>query len=685
MSPRRPSKLFPFFLAAVLVSAGCETPSGGGDDGTDSVASPAASAAGDRLVRYSEERAPCEHYTPSRLPLFGDLHVHTMLSFDAAANTIGATPEDAFAYARGEAIDFWPVEDGEPVGSFAIDRPLDFLAVTDHGEFLGERRLCRDPESPRYDAPFCQQARSSERAGMMLFGQVITTETPARLPQVCGEDGRLCREWARDPWERLGAAADAAYDRTSACSFTALKAYEYTGTPGTSNYHRNVVFRNGNVPAFPVSYVDAPYDSALWEGLDATCLENEGCEYLTIPHNSNLANGRMAPYMRLAPTIENRRAYAEKRQQREPIMEIFQHKGASECINGLSSVLGAPDELCDVEAVRFIGREEVYGVTAVDDAGTIVLEEAREVTRECAEGEIGSYGMLGAGCVDATDYLRSGLLVGLEEADAIGVNSVKLGVVAATDTHAATPGAVDEKDWRGHVSVESTPEERLQPGLLTSGIDGNPGGLAGVWAVENSRDAIFDAMLRRETFGTSGPRITPRFFGGWDYAPDLCDRADLAEQGYAGGVPMGGDLPAAGVADAKPVFVATATRDPSPMGAPLQQLQLVKGWIDGEGRRRTKVIVLAGGPNDASVDVATGERSGDGHDSLCAVYRDDEFDSSQSTYYYVRAVENPSARWSVYDCLRLPEGDRPAVCSDGSYPQTIQEMAWTSPIWHEAR
>jgi len=685
MSPRRPSKLFLLFLAVVLVSAACETPSGGGDDGGDSVARPAASGAGDRLVRYSEERAPCEHYTPNRLPLFGDLHVHTMLSFDAAANSIGATPEDAFAYARGEAIDFWPVEDGEPVGSFAIDRPLDFLAVTDHGEFLGERRLCRDPESPRYDAPFCQQARSSERAGMMLFGQVITTETPARLPQVCGEDGELCREWARDPWERLGAAADAAYDRTSACSFTSLKAYEYTGTPGTSNYHRNVVFRNDNVPAFPVSYVDAPYDSALWEGLDATCREGDGCEYLTIPHNSNLANGRMAPYMRLAPTIENRRAYAEKRQQREPIMEIFQHKGASECINGLSSVLGAPDELCDVEAVRFIGREEVYGVTAVDDAGSLVLEQAREVTRECAEGEIGSYGMLGAGCVDATDYLRSGLLVGLEEADAIGVNSVKLGVVAATDTHAATPGAVDEKDWRGHVSVESTPEERLQPGLLTSGIDGNPGGLAGVWAVENSRDAIFDAMLRRETFGTSGPRITPRFFGGWDYALDLCDRADLAEQGYAGGVPMGGDLPEAGAADAKPVFVAAATRDPSPMGGPLQQLQLVKGWIDGEGRRRTKVIVLAGGPNDAIVDLATGERSGDGHDSLCAVYRDDEFDSSQSAYYYVRVVENPSARWSVYDCLRLPEGDRPAVCSDGSYPQTIQEMAWTSPIWHEAR
>ncbi len=669
-------------LFVVLLATACDAPP---ETQAPAGSDPVAGGAGaERLVTYTEERAPCDHYTPDRLPLFGDLHVHTELSFDAAANTIGATPEDAYRYARGEAIDFWPLENGEPRGSFAIDRPLDFLAVTDHGEFLGERRLCRDPESPRYDAEFCKQARSDERTGMMLFGQVITTETPARLPQVCGEDGQLCREWARDPWQRLGDAAEAAYDRSAACTFTTLKAYEYTGTPGTSNYHRNVVFRNGNVPPFPVSYVDAPYDSALWEGLDEVCTEEDGCEYLTIPHNSNLANGRMAPYMRLDPTVTNRRAYAAKRLQREPIMEIFQHKGGSECINGLSSVLGAPDELCDVEAVRFIGREEVYGVTRTDADGNVSLGEAREVTEECGD-EVGSYGMLGAGCVHATDFLRSGLLVGLEEADEIGLNPVKLGVVAATDTHAATPGAVEEADWRGHVSVEATPAERLQPGLLTSGIDGNPGGLAGVWAVENSRDAIFDAMLRRETFGTSGPRITPRFFGGWDYDADLCDRTDMVAAGYAGGVPMGGDLPPPTNAEAKPVFVAAATRDPSRLGAPLQQLQLVKGWIDAEGRRRTEVILLAGGPNDAGVDLTSGERTGTGHDSLCAVYRDEDFDPSQSTYYYLRAVENPSARWSVFDCLRLPEADRPAVCSDGSYPQTIQEMAWTSPIWHEAR
>jgi len=675
-------------LATALHFSACSPSPGTGTDQGAAEEGPVSSAAthadGGALVTYTEERASCDHRTPTRLPLFGDLHVHTRLSFDAAANTIGATPEDAYRYGRGESIAFWPLEEGKPVGSFTIDRPLDFLAVTDHGEFLGERRLCREPGSPRYDTEFCTHARSNERTGMMLFGQVITTETPVRIPEVCGEDGALCREFAKAPWQSIGDAADAAYDRSAACRFTALKAYEYTGTPGTSNYHRNVIFRNENVPELPVSYVEAPYDSALWEQLDAVCLDEDGCSYLTIPHNTNLANGRMAPYMRLDPTIENRRAYAETRLRREPVMEIFQHKGSSECINGLSSVLGEPDELCDVEAVRFIGREEVYATTSTSASGELALGSAREVTAEC-EGEVGSYGMLGAGCVDATDYLRSGLLVGLEEAESIGVNPVKLGVIAATDTHTATPGAVAEADWRGHVSVESTPQERLTPGLLTSGIDGNPGGLGGVWAVENSRDAIFEAMLRRETFGTSGPRIVPRFFAGWDYDVDLCERADLAEAGYAGGVPMGGDLPPAPNTDAKPVLVAAAMRDSSPMGAPLEQLQLVRGWIEGDGTRRTEVIMLAGGGNDASVDLETGERSGKGHDSLCAVYRDESFDPEVSTYYYVRVVENPSARWSVYDCLRIPEAERPAVCSDGSYPQTTQEMAWTSPIWHEAR
>jgi hypothetical protein len=252
---------------------------------------------------------------------------------------------------------------------------------------------------------------------------------------------------------------------------------------------------------------------------------------------------------------------------------------------------------------------------------------------------------------------------------------VKLGVIASTDTHAATPGSVSETDWRGHVSVEQTPAERLQPGLLTSGIDGNPGGLAGVWAMENSRDAIFEAMLRREVWGTSGPRIVPRLFAGWSYDANLCGADDMVATGYANGVPMGGDLTSAPGADAKPVFVAAALRDPVPGATPLAKLELIKGWVAEDGSMRSTVTTIAGEERDKP-------GAASGHDSLCAVYRDESFDAAVPSYYYLRVVEQPTNRWSVHDCERLPEDKRPAVCSDGSYPSVIHEMAWTSPVWY---
>ncbi len=667
-----PVKVFLAAVAAtVLIACGDKqaVDDAAGTADSDSTGSLPALSTSKRMVSYTQEREPCDHYTEHRLPLFGDVHVHTSLSFDAAANTIGATPTDANRFAQGEAIDFWPLsEQGEPAGRFQIDRPLDFLAVTDHGEFLGERRLCREVGSPSYDTAFCQSYRSSERQGMLMLGQVITTETPSRVADICGENGELCREYAAGPWQTLAAAAKQANDTSSACEFSSFVAYEYTGTPGTSNYHRNVIFRNDSIPELPVSYIDAPYDSALWEKLDAECTTEAGCDYLTIPHNSNLANGRMAPYMRIDQNLASKQAYAQKRQRREPIMEIFQHKGNSECINGLSSVLGQPDELCEVEGVRFIGREESYIEVSADGLNTAPIQE---VTKEC-EGEIGANGMLGAGCVDATDYYRSGLLVGMAEANETGFNPIKLGAIAATDTHAASPGAVKEDDWRGHVSLESTAQERLQPGLLTSGIDGNPGGLAGVWAVENSRDAIFEAMQRREVFGTTGPRILPRFFAGWDFDASLCDSENLVASGYQNGVPMGGDLSSSTASNDKPTLLASVQRDSGSDSTALQKLQLVKGWVDGEGRLHSQVIDIAGA-------------DGKEHNSLCAVYRDEAFNPAFATYYYLRAVEHPVARWSVHDCESLPEAERPAVCSDGSYPDTIQEMAWTSPVWYQPK
>ena len=620
-----------------------------------------------------ETSSRCSNYVATGQALFGDLHVHTSYSFDAAANATGATPADAQRYAQGEAIPFFPIgEDGKPKGTAQIDRPLDFLAVTDHGEFLGERALCRTEGSPVFATEFCSDFRADQRRGMMMLGAVITTETPERIKAVCGGDGERCPEYAKGPWQDI---QNAANEANTACEFTSFVGYEYTGTPGTSNYHRNVIFRNENVVASPVSYVDAPIDSKLWEGLDAACTEAAGCDYLTIPHNTNLANGRMAPYRKLPDTVAAKVGYAQKRLQREPIMEIFQHKGGSECINGLSSVFGAPDELCDVEAVRRIGENKTYA-TRDFSSGSLQLGSASEVTTECAPGQTGSNGMLGAGCVHPTDFQRSALVVGLAEEDKLGFNPVKLGIIASTDTHSANPGGVAEDNWQGAVTGEATPQQRLQPGLLTSGIDGNPGGLAGVWARENTRDAIFDAMLNREVFGTSGPRIAPRLFAGWSYSADLCDDADRDAKGYAGGVPMGGDLPPLSSdheEGAKPVFLAHATKDPA--GRDLNELQLIKGWIGSDGSMNTKVMPLAK-PQEASSGGAA---------SLCAVFTDESFDAAQSAYYYLRALEGPSPRWHTFDCARIPEEARPDVCNaseGGKYPKTIREMAWSSPIWY---
>jgi hypothetical protein len=258
------------------------------------------------------------------------------------------------------------------------------------------------------------------------------------------------------------------------------------------------------------------------------------------------------------------------------------------------------------------------------------------------------------------------LVIGLKEEQEIGLNPIKLGIIASTDTHMATPGAVQEGNWPGSVSGESTPSERLQPGLLTSGIDGNPGGLAGVWAKQNTRDEIFEAMLRREVFGTSGPRIVPRFFAGWDLPDKLCEDPDRDATAYASAVPMGGDLPPA---TGNLTFLAYAAKDPQ--GQSLQSLQLVKGWVDNDGNLNTSVNTI--------------KQSDSGASTLCTVATDPSFDPTQSAYYYLRVVEPPTPRWHTVDCARIPKEERPAVCTSGAYPETVQEMAWTSPIWYQGR
>ena len=343
-------------------------------------------------------------------------------------------------------------------------------------------------------------------------------------------------------------------------------------------------------------------------------------------------------------------------------MEITQHKGASECINGVGDILGGVDELCDIEAIRQIGKKE----RAFDLTSYIPRVFTKEI-RECTEDDIDPKDNLYKGpCVASHDFARGAWLEGMLDEKAFGVNPFEMGVIGSTDTHIGTSGNTAEHSYPGHIGHETTLEDRLGAAGLGryNRLEGNPGGLAGVWAVENSRDALFQSMKRREAFATSGTRIQPRFFAG-RYSDNVCAQADWLETAYADGVPMGARLPA-GIEDLS--FIVQAKRDPHETAMPLQELQIIKGWLDEGGRKQAQVTTVAGGADQG------------GASELCAVYSDPEYDPLQNAYYYLRAVEQPTQRWSAAQCDALSAADRPALCENEA-PELINEFAWTSPIW----
>lgn len=618
-------------------------------------------------VRYTEVRAPCDQRSVSRNAYFGDLHIHTAYSYDARPLGTRTTPADAYRFARGEPLGIPPYDAaGAPSAVMQLARPLDFAAVTDHSEFFGEMTLCHDPSSAAYEAEACRRLREDGARGLSPMLQLIIREEPQRIAAICGEDGSACRDAAPTLWALTQDMAETAYDRSADCTFTSFVGYEYTGTPNSNNIHRNVIFRNATVPERAVSYVETPGDVDLWTALRAECLEGlDDCEVLAIPHNANLSAGAMFPAF--AGRTESSAAdatLATLRNELEPIMEVFQHKGNSECFNGFPDILGAPDELCDMEQVLSLGP--VSGPGGADTA-----------VRFCEDGEVGRRGFLRLGCISKRDFYRSVLLTGLEDREAIGVNSYRLGVIGSTDTHMSLSGATDEADYRGHLVTEVDPAQRLAEPVGANSLAGNPGGLAGVWAVENSRDALFEAMQRREVFGTSGTRIKPRLFAGWGFASDACERGDRDAHGYNQGVPMGGDL-AADAAAGAPQFLAYAQQDP--LAAPLERLQLIKGWLDDAGQSHYSVTDVAGGPGGVAADATP-----PGHAALCALVEDPAFDPAQAAYYYLRVVEVPSPRWSSYACASLSAAEQRSLCDDNGAPATIRELAWTSPIWYLPR
>ncbi len=608
---------------------------------------------------HAEERAPCREHTALRRPFFGDLHVHTALSLDANTQGTRNLPRDAYRFARGETIGLQPyAADGTPRRSVRLDRPLDFAAVTDHAELFGELELCRTPGSPGYDSATCRVYRWWPRLAFFFMNARSTRSRQPERFSFCGPEGRDCLAAARTPWREVREAAEDAYDRSEACRFTSFVGYEWTGGPDTNNIHRNILFNDAAVPELPVSYMDEPTPEGLWRRLRATCNDAiAGCDFVSIPHNSNLSGGIMFESVDAAGRPLTA-ATAAERITNEPLVEVMQHKGDSECRLGPET----EDELCGFEKLPYDNFQ-------------------------------GKFVGLLAEAPPAIGFVRNVLKEGLRLEREVGVNPFAFGLIASTDTHLGTSGYVREAAHLGHGGAGTGAPGELPRGLPDD-IEFNAGGLAVLWAEENSRPALFAAMRRREAYGTSGPRLVVRFFGGWEYPDALCDDPAWIEKGYAGGVPMGGVLPPATAA--APTFLVSALRDlggTDGPGMPLQRVQIVKGWVDAGGATHERVFEVAGDPdNGASVDPRTCEARGGGFDRLCRVWRDPSFDSAQPAFYYARVVENPSCRWSTYLCNAAGvDCDRPetiaddfAACCDPRYPRVIQERAWTSPIWWQA-
>lgn len=583
----------------------------------------------------------CASSEPERQAFFGDVHVHSAYSFDGYLFETRNTPRDAYRFAMGETVGLAPLDaDGEPTRAYQLRVPLDFAAVTDHAEMLGETRICT---VGGLQIPACDALRDGPLgAAFFWFGDQFSTPAPERRA-FCGTDGATCLEAAGTVWADIQSAANEFDDDTAACAFSTFVGYEWTASPGNNNLHRNVLFRGASVPPLPLSYVEVQEPPDLWAALQTQCATVGGdCEALTIPHNSNISGGQT--FLTTKPDGSPLGiAEAWLQREMEPLVELIQHKGDSECRVGV----GSTDEACEFEKIP--------------------------------EGPPASDAPL--------SYVRNVLKAGLKLDARLGVNPFTLGMIASTDTHNGTPGATQEDDFPGHVGQsDSAPETILSGNSLLN----NPGGLMVLWAEQNSRDALFDAMQRRESYATSGTRPELRLFAGLALPENLCGEPDLVAQGYASGVPMGGEI-VSHAATPAPRFVVHASQDPGSPGFPgtrLAEIQIVKGWLDNEGVTHERIVSVAGGPPPMdAVDLLTCTPDGSGMSALCGEWQDADFDPDEYAFYYARILESPSCRWSTHVCraegvdCQSPPPTGFESCCDASVPETIQERATSSPIW----
>jgi hypothetical protein len=557
----------------------------------------------------------CPGYRAGKKNLYwGDLHVHTAYSLDAYGFGTVKTPADAYRFARGQEIEL-------PDRSKArLARPLDFVSVTDHAEWFDLMYLCTHPLFA--DDPYCVTLRRDsgpQTGGKVFAGYVaptITLEKPAITP-LCAADPQRCLEASVSQWQRIQEQAHAAYD---ACRFTSFVGFEWSATPAKSHTHRNVIFANEHVTDRAIDYIRYPSLDQLWGELDQRCRPQDGCDVITIPHNTNMSDGRGFDIETESPrTLELRHRF-------ERLAEIHQEKGNSECL----SPLGALDENdCGFEL--YLTRSSRPGVPADFTA---------------AEWEATRRG-----------YLRSVLIRGLaayQQSGGVRRNPLQLGLIGSTDTHAATPGHVEEDQWHGSVFGAG------DFARVMTRVDWNPGGLVAVWAEENTRESLFAALKRREVYATSGPRIGLQFSAATGKQKQSCASWGATDEGT---VAMGGDLTDG---RASPQFRIVAQFDQ----VPLQRVEIIKGeWRDGAPRER--VITLWSGPGEGK-----GAGQGEGR-SICQTWTDPDFAADAPAFWYVRVLQQPTLRWSAVRCRQYGQ------C--GEFPradQTIQERAWSSPIWY---
>ena len=607
------------------------------------------------------ERARARGYSPyanrdfPTRALFGDTHHHTANSGDAFMGGNRLMPEDAYRLARGEEV---MSSTGVPI---KLSRPLDFLVISDHAEGLGVMTEVYEGNPSFVSDQTLKRCSEMMRAGgeeaATATNELISAQAQGTLPAPV-QDPQTVGPVMMSVWQQY---TETAEKFNEPGRFTALIGYEWTSVPGGNNLHRNVLYRDGKATAdqaFPFSSWQSEDPEKLWEWM-ARFEERTGGKLIAIPHNGNLSNGRMFELVDFAGNPIDR-DYAERRARFEVLQEIIQTKGNSETHPTLS-----PND-------EFAGDLGVAGW----EFGNLTLEGEPESPE-----------------MRHTMYLRSGLMRGLEVEEKLGVNPFKFGLVGSTDVHNSIT-SIEEDNFMGklpiqepsphrwdHVSKQGFGKTRYTWHYLGAGY-------AVVWARENTREEIWDAMKRREVYGTSGTRITLRFFGGWGYTPADAETRYIADIGYAKGVPMGSDLPERPEGKA-PTFLVAALKDP--MFGNLDRIQIIKGWLGADGKAKERVYDVAWSdaesrrpgkdgslpPVGNTVDVANATWTDSiGTPSLAVVWSDPDFDPAQRAFYYARVIEIPTPRWTAYDALRF------GIEMPLEVPMVQQERAWSSPIWY---